>query len=173
MDHPLWSFFNIQDVSCKYHYLLNLPNYLGIVRSPESFNLSSPTVFGLLKFLSSKHYFLMNFHDQRLIIYYKLLPLQVQMTLYYTYNWLPGCRPGQLDTVPLSPSHKRNERRDATDGKGRSILPAKANSVGMLLEIWNGSSGLGRFADLDIDYYITIGRILLNLLISMAYACLI
>lgn len=62
---------------------------------------------------------------------------------------------------------------DATDGKGRSILPAKANSVGMLLEIWNGSSGLGRFADLDIDYYITIGRILLNLLISMAYACLI
>lgn len=56
---------------------------------------------------------------------------------------------------------------DATNGKGRSIFPAKTNSVGMLLEIWNGSLGLG------IDYYITIGRTLLNLLIPMAYTCLI
>lgn len=56
---------------------------------------------------------------------------------------------------------------DATNGKGRSMFPAKRNSVNILLEIWNGSSGLG------IDYYITIGRTLLNLLIPMTYACLI
>ena len=32
---------------------------------------------------------------------------------------------------------------DATDGQGRSILPIQGNSVGMLLEVWSGSSGFG------------------------------
>lgn len=57
---------------------------------------------------------------------------------------------------------------DATDGKGRSILPIQTNSVGMLLEVWNGSSAWGQFADLDVDYSINIGRTFLSLVIPIA-----